>query len=188
MSRRSAKPEIDRAAIELFNQLGIDATTTREIASSAGVSEGAIYSHYSGKEDLAESLFISIHNEISLLLIGAASEGHSLRGQVEAVVSAYCGFADGDWSACSYHLLNLNRFLKSDTARDDDPVSLAEALVENLIEHGRIPPGDPSLLAAMSLGIVTQAAQNRIYNRLPGAFSEHKHAFVTAIMAVLQTR
>ncbi len=94
------------------------------------------------RKTLRNRCSLPVHNRISLLLIGAAADGHSLRSQVEAVVSAYCGFADEDWSACSYHLLNLNRFLKSDTTRDDDPVSLAEALVENLIEHGRIPPGE----------------------------------------------
>ena len=50
---RNARPKIERAALKLFVEEGIDAATTREIAMSAGVSEGALYRHYSGKDELA---------------------------------------------------------------------------------------------------------------------------------------
>ena len=49
---RNARPKIERAALKLFVNEGIDAATTREIASVAGVSEGALYRHYKGKDEL----------------------------------------------------------------------------------------------------------------------------------------
>ena len=42
---RDARPKIERAALELFVNVGVDAATTREIAESAQVSEGALYRH-----------------------------------------------------------------------------------------------------------------------------------------------
>jgi AcrR family transcriptional regulator len=41
-----------RAGLELFTTIGFRATTTPEIATHAGVAEGTIYRHFTGKEDL----------------------------------------------------------------------------------------------------------------------------------------
>ena len=49
----SAKPRIERAALEVFVRDGVDAATTKAIAAQAGVSEGAIYRHWRSKDELA---------------------------------------------------------------------------------------------------------------------------------------
>ena len=54
------KARIERAALTLFAQDGIDQVTTKAIAASAQVSEGLIYRHFSNKEDLARALFSSV--------------------------------------------------------------------------------------------------------------------------------
>ncbi|MEM1378949.1 MAG: TetR/AcrR family transcriptional regulator, partial [Pseudomonadota bacterium] len=89
------------------------------------------------------------------------------------------------WLSFSYHLVSLNRFLPHDVKREDDPVSVVEQLIGQLIENGDIPKGDPAILAAMSLGVVMQAGLNKIYNRLPGPFSQHVDVFTRTIMAIL---
>ena len=185
---RNAKPKIEKAAIELFIAEGIDAATTRQIAERAGVSEGALYRHYKGKDELAEGLFMDIHDTMSKLLIEAALAGNDLKSRVEAIVGAYCTLADENWDACCYHLLFMNRFLKQDIKREDDPVSLAETMITDLMDNGHIPKGDARILAAMSLGVITQTGQNKVYNRLDGPLSRYKQDMVTAIMAILCTR
>ena len=57
----SAKPRIERAALEVFVRDGVDAATTRAIATAAGVSEGALYRHYKGKDYLVVG--VSRHSE-----------------------------------------------------------------------------------------------------------------------------
>ena len=185
---RNARPKIERAAISLFITEGIDAATTRQIAEKAGVSEGALYRHYKGKDELAESLFMGIHDRMSSMLIEAALAGDTLKGRVLAIVDAYCTLADEDWELCCYHLLHLNRFLKHDIRREDDPVSLTEALIADLIEKKQIPDGDPALLAAMCLGVITQTGQNKAYNRLPGPLSAHRNGIASAMIAILKYR
>ena len=181
---RNARPKIEKAAVELFITEGIDAATTRQIAERAGVSEGALYRHYKGKEELAEALFMGIHDRMSHILIEAALDGSDLKSRVTAIVGAYCAVADEDWNLVCYHLLHMNRFLRQDIKREDDPVSLTEAMINN----GHVPEGDPALLAAMSLGVITQTGQNKAFNRLEGPLSAHKDALATAIMAILKTR
>ncbi len=184
---RNAKPKIERAALKLFIHDGVDASTTREIADKAGVSEGALYRHYKGKDELALSLFQATHDRLSQLLAEALSGKGSLDTKVHAAVTAYCTLADEDFLLFSFHLVSLNRYLPYDKRREDDPVSITEKIISGLMQSGTIPKGDPSLKAAMALGVVMQAGQNKIYNRLPGPLLQHAPALSRAVLAVLKS-
>jgi TetR/AcrR family transcriptional regulator, repressor of fatR-cypB operon len=48
----ATRQKLIRAGLELFTTVGFRATTTPEIAARAGVAEGTIYRHFSGKEEL----------------------------------------------------------------------------------------------------------------------------------------
>lgn len=183
---KNAKPKIERAALKLFVADGVDAATTREIAEVAGVSEGALYRHYEGKEELAIALFMETHNRLGATLAEAWMQGGDLEDRIRRAVTAYCTLADEDWLLFSFHLLSMNRFLPHDKKRDDDPMTLAENIIQGHIEAGDIPKNDPALLASMMYGVVFQAAQNKAYSRLPGPLSAHIEDFTRAILAVLR--
>ena len=185
---RNARPKIERAALKLFISEGVDAATTREIADIAGVSEGALYRHYKGKDELALALFMETHNRLSEMMQAAFSEPGTLEERVRRAVTAYCALADEDWLLFSFHLVSLNKFVPHDTRRDDDPVTVVERLISMLMDAGEIPKGDPAIIAAMALGVVMQSGLNKIYNRLPGPFSQHADTFTRTIMAILHQR
>ena len=185
---RNARPKIERAALKLFVTKSVEAATTREIAEEAGVSEGALYRHYPGKDDLALSLFMETHNRLGRMMIEGFMAGDTLEDRLSRAVSAYCQLADEDWLLFSFHLLSMNKYLPHDIRRDDDPVSITETLIKGLMDSGEIPQGDPELLAAMSLGVMTQAGQNKAYNRLPGPMMQHVPAFTRAILAILKQK
>jgi AcrR family transcriptional regulator len=184
---RNAKPKIERAALKLFIHEGVDAATTREIADKAGVSEGALYRHYKGKDELALALFQATHNRLSQMLAEALSGTGSLDAKVNAAVTAYCNLADEDFLLFSFHLVSMNRYLPYDKRREDDPVSVTERIISGLMSTGAVPKGDAALKAAMALGVVLQAGQNKIYNRLPGPLSQHAPALARAVLAVLRS-
>lgn len=184
---RDARPKIERAALKLFVHEGVDAATTREIAEKAGVSEGALYRHYKGKDDLAFALFMETHNRLSQLLTKALGGPGSLEHKVHAAVAAYCELADEDFLLFSFHLVSLNKYLPQDKRREDDPVSITERIISGLMDSGAIPKGDAALKAAMALGVVMQTGQNKIYNRLPGPLSQHAPALARAVLAVLKS-
>ena len=80
----SAKPRIERAALEVFVREGVDAATTRAIATEAGVSEGALYRHYRSKDELAASLFMTVHRRLSSLIEDSAAEAVGIKDKAAA--------------------------------------------------------------------------------------------------------
>lgn len=54
------KQDIMEKATLLFAEKGYQGTTTAEIAKAVGISEGAIFRHFKSKEELLQSIFISI--------------------------------------------------------------------------------------------------------------------------------
>src|SRR5262245_55656323 len=59
-----AKREILRAAMKLFSQHGLAATTIRDIAKESGYTNPALYKHFVGKEELALHLFETAHRRL----------------------------------------------------------------------------------------------------------------------------
>ena len=64
--------EVITKALELFSEQGISATSLAEIATSAGVTRGAIYWHFKNKWDLFDAIWNHYSDPINKL--GEASE------------------------------------------------------------------------------------------------------------------
>jgi AcrR family transcriptional regulator len=53
------------AAREVFGELGYGATSTEEIVALAGVTKGALYHHFSGKDDLFRAVYEQVELEVA---------------------------------------------------------------------------------------------------------------------------
>ena len=56
MDNRSTKQKILDAALDLFSMQGFDATSVSQIADEVGIRKASMYSHFSSKQDILESL------------------------------------------------------------------------------------------------------------------------------------
>jgi AcrR family transcriptional regulator len=177
---------IERAAARLFAAEGIDAATTRRIASLAGVSEGAIYRHFPSKEAIARTLFIDIHERLARLVRETTATGRTIEDQAGAIVEAYCKTADEDWTLFAFHLTSTAHFLPTPPG-DDNPVLAAEQIVAAAMARGEIAKGDPVLVAAMALGVVLQTALHKAYGRIDGPLTAHAPELKRAVVAVLKS-
>lgn len=194
----ATRARINRTAISLFAAKGVDQVTTRELAQAAGLSEGALYRHFSGKDEFARELFFSIHEQLADA-IGKSTDGAlALEDQIDNIVAAYCDTADRDWEAFTFHLLNTHRFLPyaenyyaaHPGGTPKSPVGIVEDIVIRAMDKGDIESGpkeSAALKAAMALGIVLQAAFHKIYGRIHGPLGEHKETFSNAIYSVLKS-
>jgi AcrR family transcriptional regulator len=68
--RRVAQGDATRAALvtaarELFGSEGYAATSTEDVVAAAGVTKGALYHHFTGKEDLFRAVFEQVQREVS---------------------------------------------------------------------------------------------------------------------------
>lgn len=69
MASASGRDSIVEAALRLFGERGIDATSLREVAKAAGVSPALVVHHFGSKEGLVRAV-----DEVALLEFGAAYE------------------------------------------------------------------------------------------------------------------
>lgn len=84
---------IEQAALGLFYESGFNATTMREIALACGLTPGALYNHFTSKDQLLGKLLIDIHRRLTESLDAAvASAGDDPINQVRAYCRAHALF------------------------------------------------------------------------------------------------
>ena len=158
MARPSTKRnEIIGVALRLFAEKGVKATTIRDIAHAAGVTEGALYRHFTSKEDLARYLFAS-GAELLYGRLEAATEGLTHAPErLRAMVCAFFDFADREPGVFGYVMARHYEGLGEIPATQRLPRSLFVAAIAQGVEQGEFRVMDPELAAAMVTGVAIQA-------------------------------
>src|SRR5215207_5898934 len=77
------------AAAEAFADRGFHATTTRDIASRAGLSPAGVYVHFASKEELLYSLSRQGHENARDLIVAAAGTGSTPTQSLAAIMSSF---------------------------------------------------------------------------------------------------
>jgi AcrR family transcriptional regulator len=144
-------------AVRLFARKGIEGTTMQEIASEAGISAGAIYRYYPGKEQLVRAVFDACNSATEQVFEeGSSGAETALEALRRTGRIAWDAMKDGD--AAEQTVLSLETYLAGarrpeeygrelrDLARRR--VGLLEALVREARSNGEIDPSvDPRALA-----------------------------------------
>lgn len=186
------KAKIERAALWLFSEHGIDGVSTKSIAAEAGVSEGLIYRYFKNKDTLARELMRAIHIRLTEMIMAAASRDEGLADQVSFIVRHYCEIADDDWTLFKYHILHLHHFPSfsesSEGAWPASPHAAAVKLLQKAMDAGEIPKSDAHVLAAMALGVVLQPAQAKVLGAITGPLAALTPIFEKAVWAVLDIK
>ena len=181
----STRASIEREALRLFAQKGVEGTTIRDLALAVGVADAALYRYFSSKEDIAAALFTSHYGALARDIEEIGAGALPFADTVAALVDLLCGLFDDAPDVFSFILLNQHAHLRY--VRDDaNAVEALRAIMSRAHARGEIKIEDSDLAAAMALGAVLQPCVFKLYGRLPGPMREHARKLTSAALRVLQ--
>src|SRR3569623_1720516 len=178
------RERIVQGALRLFAEKGVDATSIRDIASSAAITEPAIYRHFKSKEDLVWEIFWSGYRSFGERL-GAIEAKGGLRERLAAMVGTICALLDRDPALFRFLLLSQHGQLGKVTEREKSPVQVLHDRLAAAIEAGALPPQDSELATSTVFGIVLQAATFKVYGRRDQPLAHYAPRLAAACWAAL---
>ncbi|MFI4855084.1 MAG: TetR/AcrR family transcriptional regulator [Phycisphaerales bacterium JB065] len=129
----TTRDNLVRAALRLAAEQGIDGVSVRSIARAAGVTEGALYKHFSSKDALWRDAYGAIVAEMIEEKQRLLGERMSTRERIAAWVRLTYAYYDGNKDAFTYVLLLPHPFAEE----LGEEYHAQGRLFEELIERGR---------------------------------------------------
>jgi AcrR family transcriptional regulator len=154
MPRPTQEGKILEAALKCFAEKGYEATTIRNIAQQAGVTEGALYRHYPIKEAVAQSLFANHLGQFALGLQQIAGSGQGVKERLEHIATALLSEYRANPSAVTFVLLRQHNFMPKLPPGFIYPLEIIEAIIKEGQKDELVRDGQPNLLAAIFLGCI----------------------------------
>jgi AcrR family transcriptional regulator len=148
-----------RAAAEAFAARGFHGTSTRDLASAAGLSPAGVYVHHRSKEELLHALSTEGHRRVLALVLDAVAECDDPVGQLGTLVERFVAHHAVEHVSArvvNYELAALSEPHREEAAAQRHAI---EACVRDVVRRG-VADGvfvtdDPDLSAAavLSLGV-----------------------------------
>ena len=172
-------------ALRLFAERGVDATSIRDIATSAMITEPAVYRHFRSKEDLIWEIFWTGYRGLGETLRDVAPADADLKTRLAAMVKTICDLFDKDQPLFRFLLLTQHGQLGKITEREKSPVQVLHDQLAAAISAGALPKQDAELATSTVFGIVLQAATFKVYGRLDQPLAQYAPRLVAACWAAL---
>jgi TetR/AcrR family transcriptional regulator, repressor of fatR-cypB operon len=166
----ATRQKLLRAGLELFTTVGFRATTTPEIASKAGVAEGTIYRHFSGKEDL----HIAAYHEaqrwgLELVKATESDRGSTPPDRLLRIAMRLVSAGESDPALTRMLLRRRDERYLDDNARQAarEFREAIQQIVAGGKSDGLVRPGPADLWTAVWLALVAFAAERVSARELP---------------------
>jgi AcrR family transcriptional regulator len=180
------KDRIDRAAIRLFAQQGVDGTSIRQIAKEARISLGALYNHYPSKESMVEELFSRSWAHVGQELRRISNENESLNKQLPEMVRYIFKFFERDWELASLTFSQRTSAIPRVRMARDNPYLAFRMTILSAMRRGEIPRQDPDIATAMVMGAVVQVIDTRLLGRIKKKLTPSTTQVANACLALLR--
>ncbi len=184
-AEEAKREDIVSAALVLFRERGIKATTIREIAAEAGVTSGALYRHFDSKVSLAQALFEDCADRMTASLRQAAGETDDPREALTCTTRALLEFSRAEPAAFGYILDRHEREVQRAQVGRVLPKDVFEETIRAGVEREHFPPQDVSLSAALIIGMSLRAVFFHEREMLESSWEEMADRVVAAARRVV---
>jgi AcrR family transcriptional regulator len=183
------RPDIERAALELFVKRGLRGTTVRDIATRAGVAEGTLYRHWRSKRELARAIFRGCAEAVADAVRREAAPARDAASQLAAAIRAL--FRSARDETLLYEMLVMPPSRETQDFLDD--VASPALVLAEIIQGGQLrreldADVDPRLVAECIVGAVNRVAVQRRLGTLPRRLAEYERELTAAVLAALERR
>ena len=182
-----SKRGVLEAALKLFVQNGVEATTVRMIGLEAGYTNPAMFRFFRTKESLAALLYERCHLPL-YRAVAAAAGRDSFDAGMTAVVDAFVDAMDDDPEALVYVLDSWRKQLPRlrVAVRKQSVLRTLRALVDRGIREGAVTGyPSPDVPAAAVAGLMGELARNLYFGEVRGRAQDQRgtaHRAVAGIM------
>lgn len=150
------KEDLINAALALFMRKGIHATTTRDIALRAGISEGTIYRHFESKEELARIVYEQNLDALWRFLRRDLRNTNGAEEMLRAYIRGFFAFARKYQRRYSFVIAAHQTELKKVSRRNMKPLRMLVKILRIGQNENCFRAMNPHLAAAMLIGTVVQ--------------------------------
>lgn len=182
----STRDNLIRAAVRLASGQGIDGVSVRSIAREAGVTEGALYKHFSSKDQLWRDVYGVIVGEMIEEKQGILDSGLSTREAIAEWVRLTYAHYDGNREAFTYVLLLPHPFAEAIGEEYHAQGRLFERLIRRGQRNGEV---DGSIRAALArtlfVGLLLSVPSQINEGGLKGPASSYAEDVTHAIVRAL---
>ena len=152
--RKSKKTDLITAVIHLVAHKGVKAATVRQIAEAAGVTEGAVYRHFTSKEDLCQQAYYQIVAEMAAAKEQIAASSAPLADKLREWVRVSYEYFDHYPEAFTYILLTTH-----DLPDDPEGISTRQGrlllqMIETVPLTGALATMPPEMALCLFTGVL----------------------------------
>lgn len=181
------KERIKESALRLFAENGIAETSIRDIAQTAGVSQGAMYNHYGGKDELVWDLFVTNFSEIGQELRHIAHDHQTLDAKLVPMIRYLFELVERDWALVSYVFFARHHMLRKASCTDIMyPYMVFRTVIAEAIKRGEIPQQDPDVAASLVIGAMLQVTDNKMLGPIKQELTDISDNVAAACLRMLK--
>lgn len=167
------RPAIIDAAIRLFSEKGIKATTIKDIAREAGVAEGTLYRHWKGKEELAQELFYDNMKHFKEELERELKDVTGTKNRLRRAIVAFYAFALKEPLLYKFLILSSHYELRELLPRTPKPLEVIMGIVREGIEAGELKQIELPFAGAIIVGTITKLSDFKRMGVIQGELKEY---------------
>lgn len=163
MTSTNKKSEIVKSALELFAEKGYDGTTINDIAKTAGVTPGAIYRHFTSKEELGKVIFETLIGNYSGELVDILNNSKDLNERIKRTVHLTYSYYEKHPAAVCFALKSQHNFWEKLSEGIIHPHLLFNRIVSEGLQTGDIKQGTSVVLGGVFTGALVEPLTFHFY-------------------------